>query len=76
MRHYKKRDLGINCSIDGCHTKARFLIGSLQREIDGLNKFLYVCATHDNSIAKNNAQIHRYAKEANLTIIQYIRLRG
>lgn len=60
------------CEINGCKEIARFLIGSLEREIRGENKWLHVCNGCDKLIASQNAKIIIEAQAKGMYIMDYV----
>lgn len=63
------------CQIPGCSTSAEHFIGSLTAEIEGKDKWLYVCNLHEKQIARENALIAERAVVSGMTIAAYIEKR-
>ena len=68
----KMKHLDIGCQIKGCPNKARFLIGSLTRELQGEEKWLSVCDNHEREIAEQNIRIANEAEKRGIAIAEYI----
>jgi len=65
----------MRCDFPGCLQKAQYLIGSLQREIDGLPKWLHMCDEHETQIAKENGVIVHEAKDLGMTVMDFVNKR-
>ncbi|PIN72382.1 hypothetical protein COV21_02375 [Candidatus Woesearchaeota archaeon CG10_big_fil_rev_8_21_14_0_10_45_5] len=68
----KMKHLDIGCQIKGCPNKAQFLIGSLTRELQGKDKWLYVCDKCEEEVARQNIQIADEAEKLGATIAEHI----
>ena len=62
----------MECFIAGCVGKGVYFIGSLLNELAGQEKFGYYCRLHESSIARENAGVHKDAREAGMTVIDFI----
>lgn len=60
------------CQNGNCQQRAKYFSGSLKREMEGKEKFQWLCDSCEKAEAAENATVRREAEDEDMSVIEYV----